>query len=281
MDDFFVRAMLGGIGVALAAGPLGCIVIWRRMAYFGAALAHSALLGLALGFVLGIDLRLGVLAVCLLLAVCLALLEKQRLLASDTVLGIVAHGALALGLVALALVESLRVDLLGYLFGDVLAIGKTDVYLIFVLAAGSIAVLVRIWRSLLAITVNPELAAVEGIAVERVRIVFVLMLAVVIAIGMKVVGILLIISLLIIPAAAARRLSSTPEQMAFAAALVGVASVVLGLLGSLHWDLPAGPAIVLMATVLFAAGMAVPARWTGRGSEQRLRSLAAMGEDRS
>ncbi len=281
MDDFFVRAMLGGIGVALAAGPLGCIVIWRRMAYFGAALAHSALLGVALGFVLGINLTAGVLLVCVLLAVCLVVLERQRLLASDTLLGIVAHGTLAMGLVVLALVEWLRVDLLGYLFGDILAIGKSDVYLIFLLAAGSIAMLARIWRALLSVTVNPELAAVEGVRVERVRLAFVLMMAVVIAIGMKVVGILLVISLLIIPAAAARRLSSTPEQMAIAAALIGVASVVLGLFGSLQWDLPAGPAIVLVATALFAAGMAVPSRWADGETKQALRSLDATRGGRS
>ncbi len=126
MDDFFIRALVGGVGVALVAGPLGAFVVWRRMAYFGDTLAHSALLGVALGLLAGIDVTLGIILACIAVAVLLAALQRQRTLASDTLLGIMAHGSLALGLVVLALLAAVRVDLLAYLFGDLLAVTLSD-----------------------------------------------------------------------------------------------------------------------------------------------------------
>ncbi|MFQ5954619.1 MAG: metal ABC transporter permease [Kiloniellales bacterium] len=258
IDDFILRAMVGGIGVALVAGPLGCFVVWRRMAYFGAALSHSALLGVALGLIAGLSPTLGILVFCICLAVLLVGLERQRLLASDTLIGILAHGTLALGLILISFIEHLRVDLMGYLFGDVLAIGSGDLIWIYAVAAAIAGILAFIWRPLLSATVHEDLAAAEGVPVLRVRLVFTVMLATVIAVGMKVVGILLIVSLLIVPAAAARRLSVTPERMAAAAAAIGALSVVLGLIASLRWDLPAGPAIVVVATLIFALLAAAP-----------------------
>ncbi len=260
MDDFIVRAMLGGIGVALLAGPLGCFLVWRRMAFFGAALSHSALLGVALGFVLGINLSLGILIFCLVVALLLILLERQRMLASDTLLAILAHGALALGIVSVALIEHLRIDLMGYLFGDVLAISREDLELIYALVVATAIALKCTWLPLLSATVSEDIAAVEGVRITPVRLAFVLLIAAVIAVGMKVVGLLLIVSLLIVPAAAARRVSRTPEQMALVAMLIGVLSVVAGLLASLRWDLPSGPAVVIAAVLIFAAITAWPRR---------------------
>ncbi len=260
MDDFIVRAMLGGIGVALLAGPLGCFLVWRRMAFFGAALSHSALLGVALGFVLGINLSLGILIFCLVVALLLILLERQRMLASDTLLAILAHGALALGIVSVALIEHLRIDLMGYLFGDVLAISREDLVLIYALVVATAIALKFTWLPLLSATVSEDIAAVEGVRITPVRLAFVLLIAAVIAVGMKVVGLLLIVSLLIVPAAAARRVSRTPEQMALVAMLIGVLSVVAGLLASLRWDLPSGPAVVIAAVLIFAAITAWPRR---------------------
>ncbi len=265
MDDFVLRAMIGGVGVALVAGPLGCFVVWRRMAYFGAALSHAALLGVALGLLLGIDPMLGVGVFCVCLAVLLVGLDRRLLLASDTLLGVLAHATLALGLILFSLMEHLRVDLMGYLFGDVLAVGGGDLVLIYTVAAVIAGGLALIWRPLLSATVHEELAVVEGVPVLRVRLAFTVMIAAAIAVGMKVVGILLIVSLLIIPAAAARRLSATPEQMAVAAVAIGVLSVLLGLASSLQWDLPAGPSIVLAASLIFAVLMLAPRRG-GAGS---------------
>lgn len=258
MEDFFLRALLGGTGVALAAGPIGCFIVWRRMVYFGAALAHSALLGVALDFLLGIDLSIGVVALCAVLAVLFVLLERQHRLPTDTLLGVLAHVALAAGLVVVAFLTTLRVDLMGYLFGDILAVTDTDLAVIVVLAVITLAGIALLWRSLLSITVDEDLAAVEGVPVTGVRLAFVLMVAGVVAIGMKIVGMLLILSLIIIPAAAARRLSTTPEQMAILAMVIGVLSVVIGLYASLHWDLPSGPLVVVTAALFFAISQAMP-----------------------
>ena len=260
MDDFLLRALAGGLGVALAAGPLGTFVVWRRMAYFGDALAHSALLGVVLGVVLDIDPQLGVIATCLLLALALALLQRQRRLATDTLLGIFAHAALSLGLVALAFLETVRVDLVAYLFGDILAISTSDLYWIWGGNLLALAALTLIWRPLLAATVHEELALVEGAPVFLARLAFILLIAIVVAVAMKVVGILLITSLLIIPAAAARRFARSPEGMAALAGVLGCAAIGAGLWASLRWDTPAGPSVVVAATALFALGQIIPGR---------------------
>ena len=255
LDDFLLRAFLGGIGVALVAGPLGCFIVWRRMAYFGASLAHSALLGVALGFLLGIDLTLGIAVAAILLALLLVLMERQRALPSDTLLGILAHAGLALGLVVLSFFESLRLDLMGYLFGDILAVSRGDLLSIYGGGALALCVLAAIWRPLLMATLHEELARAEGLPVFHLRLALMLTIAIVIAIAMKIVGILLIISMLIIPAATARCFARTPEQMAVLAALSGILAVGLGLWSSLEADTPAGPSIVVAATLLFAVAL--------------------------
>lgn len=265
MDDFLIRALLGGIGVALVAGPLGAFVVWRRMAYFGAAMAHSALLGVALGLLLEVNLTLAVIVVCVGLALAVVAMRQWKALATDTVLGILAHGALACGLVAIAFQDNLRVDLLSYLFGDILAVSRGDLAWIFGGGVVVLAVVGFIWRPLLSATVHEELARVEGVAVTRVQAVFMVLLAVVIAVGLKVVGLLLIASLLIIPAAAARRLAVTPEEMALGASGIGCLSVAGGLYGSMTWDAPAGPAIVVAAVILFIAIMTVTGLLKARG----------------
>lgn len=259
IDDFMLRALAAGIGVALVAAPLGCFVVWRRMAYFGATLAHSALLGVALGLILNLDLTLGVVVSSVAVTLLVALFQRQRIIGSDTLLGILAHSGLALGLVALSFLRGVRVDLMAYLFGDVLAVSMAEIAWIYgggVLVLGTLAL---IWRPLLSLTIHEELARAEGVPALRVQIAFMLTLAVAVAIAMKVVGVLLIISLLIIPAAAARGLSRTPEQMAVLASAVGVVSVIGGLFASLRWDTPSGPSIVVAATVLFALGLSLAA----------------------
>ena len=260
MNDFLLNALLAGTGLALIAGPLGSFVVWRRMAYFGDTLAHSALLGVALGYLFAIDLNLAVIATCVAIALLVVLLREHQRFADDTLLGILAHSALSLGLIALAVMETVRVDLVSYLFGDVLAVTTRDLVWIYsgCLVAGS--VLMLIWRPLLRVTIHDELARVEGVNAMLVIIVFMLLLAIVIALAMKVVGILLITSLLIIPPAVARRFTATPESMAILAAVIGCLSVYLGLAGSLVWDLPTGPAIVVGAAVLFMLSQLVPER---------------------
>jgi len=264
VPDFLLYAILGGLGVAAIAGPLGSFVVWRRMAYFGDTLAHSALLGIALGFLFDLNLNLAVVACCVVLALLLVALQKQRLIATDTLLGIMAHSSLSLGLVAVALLENVRVDLMEYLFGDLLAVAPNDLLWIYLGGALVMVLLWRLWQPLLAITINEELAQVEGVPVNRVRLALMLLIAVVIAIAMKIVGILLITSLLIIPAAAARRLSKTPEQMALLSSLLGCISVLAGLAASWHWDSPAGPSVVVSALLLFLVLYSIPSRSSTR-----------------
>ncbi len=258
-ESFLIHALLGGVGLAAVAGPLGCFVVWRRMAYFGDSLAHSALLGVALGFLLSIDLTFGIAGTCVLFALAIVALQEQRRIATDTLLGIVSHTALSIGLVALSLMGSFRVDLLGYLFGDILAVTPQDLLVIYGGGAAALLVLATIWRDLLAVTVHEELARAEGVAVFRVRLVFTLLLAVVVAISMKVMGILLITSMLIIPAAAARRFARTPEGMALLAALTGMLAVALGLTASLRWDTPSGPSVVVAAFSIFLLSLGLSA----------------------
>ena len=260
MDDFLVRAIAAGIGVALVAAPLGVFVVWRRMAYFGDTLAHSALLGVALGFLLGISLNVAVVSISLLIALLLLALQNRKQLATDTLLGILAHSALSVGLVVLAFQEEVRVDLLGYLFGDILAVTMSDLLWVWGGGAAVLLLLAIIWQRLLAITVHEELAQVEGVPVMQIRLVFMLMIAMVIAVSMKIVGVLLITSMMIIPAATARRFSKTPEQMALFAALVGMVAVILGLAASWFGDTPAGPSIVVSAALLFLVVQLAPSR---------------------
>ena len=250
LDDFFWRAVIAGIGVALVAGPLGCFVVWRRMSYLGDTMAHSALLGVAVGLFLKVDLIIGVFAVALAVALLLFFFQRQKILSNDAVLGTLSHASLAMGVLLLSLMAWVRIDLMGYLFGDILAVSLNDLYWIY---GGGILIfltLLMLWRPLLAITFDKELAQAEGIPVVGVQLLFMLLVAAVIALSMKIIGILLVTSLLIIPVSAARRFSNTPEQMAIGGALIGISSILLGLCTSLHFDTPSGPSIVI-ATVLF------------------------------
>ena len=258
MDDFLIRALSGGLGVALAAGPLGAFIVWRRMAYFGDTMAHSALLGVALAFLLNINLTLGVFLVAAMVSVALLVLQRWNTLSTDALLGILSHSTLAIGLVLVAFMTWVRIDLMGFLFGDILSVSVTDIAVIWAGGAAVLVVLIAMWRPLLASTVNDEVAEAEGLRPEVSRFVYMLLLAVVIAIAMKLVGVLLITSLLIIPAATARRLSMSPEQMAVLSALIGAVAVTGGLFGSLHYDTPSGPSIVVAALLLFVLSIVIP-----------------------
>lgn len=275
IDPFLVRALLAGLGIALLAGPLGAFVVWRRLAIFGEALAHSALLGVILAYLLGLDPTLGLVVFAALLATALWAFEEQRLLPPDTILSTLAHGALASGLVILSLTEWIRIDLLAYLFGDILAVSGTDLLVLGVLIVLVGAALAKHWRGLVSLTIEPDLAEVEGVAVRRLRLLLDLMIAAAIAVGMKLVGIVLVVSLLVVPAAAARPWAGTPHGMAGLAALSGALAIALGILLSLAADLPTGPAIVLVAVLGFAASAVLGGlreRWSGR--ERTLDRLA-------
>lgn len=253
MYDFLWRALIAGLGFSITAGCLGSFVVWRRMAYFGDTLAHAGLLGVALGFALHSTMPLfGVVAVCLAIALLLLLIEHRTKLSHDSILGILSHTALALGILVVAALPRFRSDLFGYLFGDILAVGWQDIAMIFGLGTVVMALVLYNWNKLVAMTVHEELAAVEGVSLPRQKMLFVISLALTIAIAMKILGVLLITAMLIIPPAAARPFAKTPEQMVFLAMGLGMLSVCSGLGASLWFDLPAGPAIVVAAATLFA-----------------------------
>lgn len=255
LDDFFTRALIAGIGVALVAGPLGCFIVWRRMAYFGDTISHAGLLGVALAFLLEINVMVGVFGIAMGVALMLLLLQRQSVLPTDALLGLLAHATLALGLVLVAFMSWLRIDLLSYLFGDILAVSANDLAFIYGGGALVLAGLCWIWRPLLVETVSSDLAQAEGLGPVQARIMFMGLIAMVIAISMKIVGIILITAMLIIPAATARRIARTPEQMAILAAIIGALAAVGGLYGSLLADTPSGPSIVVAALLLFVIAL--------------------------
>lgn len=251
MIGLLLPPLLAGLALAAAAGPLGCFLVWRRMAYFGDTLAHGALLGLALGALLHVTPFVGVSITCLLIALGLHLLAQRRDLGSDTLLGVLAHGALSLGILGVAMIQGLRADLLAWLFGDLLAVNAHDVLVIAGGAALALVLLAYSWRSLLATTVHEDLARVEGVPVGAVKFLLTVALALVVALAMQVVGLLLVTALLLIPAAAARPFARTPAWMAVIAACIGMLSVAGGIATSWWLDLPAGPAVVATSAALF------------------------------
>ena len=260
MSDLLLYALLAGYGVAILAAPLGCFVVWRRMAYFGDTLSHSALLGVSLGLLLDVNLNLAVIVCSMILAFILVTFQEKQKVASDTLLGILAHSSLSLGLVAVSFADNVRIDMMAYLFGDLLAVGLNDIYLIYGGGIVVLGLLAWLWKPLLSMSIHSELAQVEGVPVKRVRLILTMLMALVIAIAMKIVGVLLITSLMIIPAATAQRLAKTPEQMAIFASLFGLASVSGGLAASWQLDTPAGPSVVVCSFFMFLLCQLIPRR---------------------
>ena len=260
-DHFLARAVIAGLGVAVIAGPLGCFVVWRRMAYFGDTLAHTALLGVALAFLIEVSTTPVVLMTVILIALGLAWFQQQRNLTSDSLLGLLAHASLALSLVILGTLDGIRINVMSYLFGDILAVSANDILWIYGGMFGVALALFKMWRPLLALTLHEDLAQAEGINVAFYRTALTLILALVIALAMQVFGALLIGSLLLIPAATSRHFCTTPEQMAVSASIIGGLCVLAGLWASLKWDSPAGPSIVVAELVLFLFVTALAAGW--------------------
>jgi zinc transport system permease protein len=255
MFELLLPAAISGFLLVCITGPLGSFIVWRRMSYFGDTLAHSSLLGVAIGFLLNITFIYSVIFFMVLIAGLLVWLEAHSKISLDTLLGILAHSSLSLGLVVISLMPNLRVDLMGYLFGDLLSVGWSDVRFI---GMGVLLIAILLcwqWRSLIAVTVNEDLAHVEGIHVRRTRFFLTLITALTIGIAMKFVGALLITSLLVIPAASARRFSNTPEKMAGLAIVFGFLSVIGGLVLSAYYNTPAAPSVVLFAALFFTSSV--------------------------
>lgn len=254
IDEFILNALIAGVMVAAIAGPLGCFMVWRKMVYFGDTVSHSALMGVALGIAFDTENPLIMIGTCSAIAMFLLLLQKDRRFSSDTLLGILAHSALSIGIILISMMDHFRTDMMYYLVGDILAISEENLYTIAGVGLFTAICLRFIWRDLLSLTVHEDLAHTEGVKVERVKITYMLLIAFLVAVALKVIGVLLITALMIIPAAAARTISSTPLQMIMFSVVLGIVSVCSGVMASSQWDVPTGPAIVLSATVLFLLG---------------------------
>lgn len=262
LDDFVVRSLLAGIGIAIVTGPAGCFIVWRRLSYFGETIAHSALLGVAIAVILEINLALGIFFTATVIVFAMYYLERRETLPTDTLLGLMSHGALALGLVILSFFSNIRIDLQALLFGDILAVTVRDLAVIWLGGLAALLILWWLWRPLLAATVSTDLATVAGLRPARARLMFGILVAALIAVAIKIVGVLLIVALLIIPAATVRHFSSSPEQMAIRSILVGVVSVGGGLFASSRLDTPSGPSVVVVGLILFVLSWLLSSRFS-------------------
>jgi len=250
-DDFFIRALIAGVGIALVTGPLGCFIIWRRLSFFGDTLAHAALLGVTMAVFFEINIAFSVFFISSVVALILLKLQQTTKLPGDALLGLLAHSSLAVGLVVIGFLTSIRFDVMGLLFGDILAVNQYDLLLIWIGGALILLILKFIWRPLFASTVNYELAEAEGMKPDKFNAIFTVLMAAVIAISIKIVGLLLITGMLIMPAAMGRNLSNNPQQMVILSVIAGLLSVIIGLFSSLQFNTPSGPSIITAALILF------------------------------
>ena len=255
LDDFFIRALIAGIGIALVTGPLGCFVVWRRLSYFGDTLSHSALLGVTMAYSLEFNIAVSIFFISSIIALILIQLQKKTNLPSDALLGLLAHSSLAIGLVVIGFLSFIRFDIMGLLFGDILAVNKQDLLTIWIGGALILLVLKVIWKPLFASTVNYELAEAEGLNPDRAKAIFTILLAAIIAISIKLVGVLLITGMLIIPTAMSRNLSDNPKKMVLFSIIGGMMSVLIGLFSSLEFNTPSGPSIIAAALLLFVLSL--------------------------
>ena len=250
LDGFIINALIAGICVSIIAGGLGCFVVWKKMAYFGDSLSHSSLLGIAIGISLGLNFTIGTFITCIIFASLLTYLQNKNILSNDTLLGILAHAALSIGIIAIS-ISNQYVNLDAYLFGDILTVTEPETYWFISAAVLVFIILYIIWEKLVLMTIDENIAKSEGINTSLVHSIFLILLVIFVATCVKVVGILLITSMLIIPAAASRQITNSPTKMAFGSGLIAIASVFIGIFSSIIFDIPTGPSIIAILTIIF------------------------------
>lgn len=251
IDIFFFQSLLAGIGLSFITSPMGCFLVWRRMSFFGDALSHSALLGVALGLIFNINVHLGIFIVCLAVALILVFVDDRADLPSDTWLSMTSYTALALGIVLMNKMPSIKVDPASYLFGDILALQNQDFFWIFGCAILVSLFIYRYWQPLLLLTFDEGLAQAEGMPLARLKLGFMLILALTVAVSLKFIGVLLVPALLVIPPATAKQHAKNPEQMVFYALSFTLAGISGGLFLSLVFNIATGASIILACLSLF------------------------------
>ena len=249
-DPFIIRGILAGIAVALISGLVGCFVVWRRMSYYGESIAHSSLLGVGLGILMGIGINLGVIFTCLLFGILFLWLQQSKVLSSDTLLGVLAHLALSVGVIVISM-NRVKIDIHSFLFGDILTVTQNDLWGMYLAVLVVVIIICLYWSSLLLVTIDEDLAKAEGVNPLFINLLLTSILTIVVAVSIQIIGLLLITSMLIIPAAASRRLVNSPETMAVVATVIGILSVIIGIFLSVEIDAPSGPSIVVVSAVLF------------------------------
>ena len=249
-DPFILRGILAGLAVAMISGLVGCFVVWRRMSYYGESIAHSSLLGVGLGILMGVGINLGIVFTCLLFGILFLWLQQSKLLSSDTLLGVLAHLALSIGIIVISM-NRIKIDVHAFLFGDILAVTQNDLWCMYLAVLFVVIIICLNWSSLLLVTIDEDLAKAEGVNPLFINLLLTSILTIVVAVSIQIIGLLLITAMLIIPAATSRRLVNSPEKMAIVATLLGIISVILGIYLSVEIDAPSGPSIVVVSAVLF------------------------------
>ena len=256
MIDFFFshfmgRALLAAIGMGCISAVMGCFLLWRRMAFFGDAMAHASVLGVALGFLFHIDIYFFIAFICLILASVMGILQQRSRIPIDTWLAAISYTSLALGIIVIAKTPGIQIDPEAILFGDILSVNLPDLIGIYLSVLAVWTFIIIGWQKLLLITLDEELAIASGISLLPMRLGFTVCLALVTAVGIKASGALLLPALMILPAATMARFARSPEEMVGGATVCSVISVLLGMTASYYYDTPSGPTIVVMAFLFF------------------------------
>ena len=251
IDEFIINAIFCGIGIALISGLMGCFVVWKKMAYFGDSLGHSAVFGVGIGILLGANQDLAIIFTVISFAILFTYLQNKDFFSSDVILGILAHGALSIGIILLSISNNANFNLHALLFGDILAASEKQIYIIFVAAALIYCLIGYNWQALILNTISRDLAKSQNISNFKMDLLLTTIMALVVAISIKIIGALLITSMLIIPPSSAKRLVNNPKSMAVISTLIALLAVICGIALSYYFDIPSGPAIIMISFIIF------------------------------
>ncbi|MFT7086926.1 MAG: zinc transport system permease protein [Rickettsiales bacterium] len=242
-EPLFIKALIAGIGVAIALAPIGVFVLWKKMAYFSDAISHSAIFGLAIATIIAVSPMYGIVLCAVIFCFLMFIIGKQNLYSIDSIIGITSATLLSIGMILLAFFPS-EIELEEYLFGDLLNLENYQITIIYA-AAALVVLAISLWfKKLLLSTINPDLAKISGIKTENLELKFLLLTAIIVACLVKIVGIFLITSMMILPAAIGRNFSKTPTHMIFLSLAFAIFSIVGGLFFAVFFNLPSSPAII-------------------------------------